>query len=214
MTPLVAYALPFILVYLPYFAWKWSYHGYPLPNTYHAKAASKPHLGQGLEYVFIYFKCYYYLLPALVIPGLMAWRGRSRLLDADPSGTRGALLVALFSIGYLAYVVWIGRDFMFTRFCLPVTPALLLGLQPLMSSARYQKSGAPIVGLLVLASVAGEPGVRFSRFEDYLDAYLTRLGRRPADKAQVLRDLETFDRFYFDHTADAVRRDAIAGFAK
>ena len=46
---LLSFAAPFLLVYLPYFVWKWSYYGYPLPNTFYAKSASQPFVDQGSE---------------------------------------------------------------------------------------------------------------------------------------------------------------------
>ena len=50
---LIGFALPFVVVYGPYFFWKLSYYGHPFPNTFYAKSASKPYLDQGLWYVWL-----------------------------------------------------------------------------------------------------------------------------------------------------------------
>jgi hypothetical protein len=49
--PILAFAAPFVLLYLPYFLWKLCYYGYPFPNTFYAKSASDPLFSQGLYYV-------------------------------------------------------------------------------------------------------------------------------------------------------------------
>ena len=56
------YALPFVVVYLPYFVWRWRYYGDLFPNTYYAKSADLPYFRQGGIYV----------LSTVVIGGLWA----------------------------------------------------------------------------------------------------------------------------------------------
>ena len=56
------YALPFVVVYLPYFVWRWRYYGDLFPNTYYAKSADLPYFQQGGIYV----------LSTVVIGGLWA----------------------------------------------------------------------------------------------------------------------------------------------
>lgn len=123
----VAIALPGVAIYLPYFAWKWWYYGYPLPNTFYAKSAAQSYLSQGARYVGLYFQCYWVLAPALLAAVWLAF-ARLRRWDRFDAGTggRAPLLIALLVVPYLAFVVWVGGDFMFTRFCLPITPALFL----------------------------------------------------------------------------------------
>jgi hypothetical protein len=164
----VAYALPFVVVYLPYFVWKFGYYGYPFPNTYYAKSAGRSYTEQGWYYVELYFSCYYYLIPALVVPlvllgGALWARRRTTRAAADAPGLsapglasiRGLCLITLFTLPFLIYVVRVGGDFMFGRFCLPVTPALLLGLQVLV--ARRTLLGV----LVLLAVVAGSFGIDY-----------------------------------------------------
>jgi arabinofuranosyltransferase len=43
--------VPFLVVYLPYFIWRWQYFGYPLPNTYYAKTgAGLQQIVEGVKY--------------------------------------------------------------------------------------------------------------------------------------------------------------------
>ena len=52
MRPL-ALALPFVVLYVPYFAWRWSYYGDFFPNTYYAKSANLWYFSQGGRYLLI-----------------------------------------------------------------------------------------------------------------------------------------------------------------
>src|SRR5690606_4608557 len=110
-------ALPGLLVYVPYFAWKWSYYGHPLPNTFYAKTAHDPWIGQGLFYLGLFFGCYWALAFAglAVVLAPLALRSGRGGNDALPG------LTLAFVAGYLAFVAWVGGDFMFGRFVMPVT---------------------------------------------------------------------------------------------
>jgi hypothetical protein len=61
---LLAYVLPFVVVFVPYLLWRYSFYGYWVPNTAFAKSAGDPLLGLGWSYVSGFFLCYYALLPA------------------------------------------------------------------------------------------------------------------------------------------------------
>ncbi|MCA8955416.1 MAG: hypothetical protein KDC87_05045 [Planctomycetes bacterium] len=128
--PLVAFSSSLVLIYVPYFAWKLVYYGDPLPNTFYAKSAGRGYLAEGVHYVWLYLACYWVLLPGLALPLVFAWLRRGdRELAAGWGGLRAPLLLGAFVWTYAAYVAWVGGDFMFSRFCLPLTPALLLGWQ-------------------------------------------------------------------------------------
>ncbi|MEE2888425.1 MAG: hypothetical protein VX951_13425 [Planctomycetota bacterium] len=147
---LAGYALPFVLLYLPYFVWKFDYYGHPFPNTYYAKSGGGSYFEQGYYYLRLYFSCYYYLLPALLIPLVMVlWGGKKGRDEIGIASVRGCWLVLLFTLPYLLYVARVGGDFMFSRFCLPVTPALLLGLQYLCRGGKVWVGMAASVFVLV-----------------------------------------------------------------
>jgi hypothetical protein len=149
--PFVGYAASFVLLYVPYFFWKFAYYGHALPNTFYAKSASEPYVGQGFYYVRLYLTCYYYLIPALVVPLWILLR-RNGDTGVETDGRRGPLLVTLFTLPFLMYVIWVGGDFMFARFCLPVTPALFLGLQFLVRTHRW--SAFLVTAIVLVASFA------------------------------------------------------------
>ena len=118
MAPFVAYALPALGLLVPFLLWRHSYYGDWLPNTFYAKSGGDPYVGQGLRYVWLYLQSYWILVPAVLsLPLLLFVRARA------------AVLVAGFSLLYLLFVVWVGGDFMFARFLMPITPLLYLGLQ-------------------------------------------------------------------------------------
>ncbi|MEZ5965982.1 MAG: hypothetical protein R3F56_19255 [Planctomycetota bacterium] len=118
--PFALVAAPGLLVYLPYWVWRYLYYGWPFPNTFYAKSAASAYPQQGLYYLGLYLGCYFVL--ALLPLGLAAgWsRARTRLL---------ASAVALAVTLYAAFVAWVGGDFMFARFLVPITPLAYLGIE-------------------------------------------------------------------------------------
>ncbi|MBL8726410.1 MAG: hypothetical protein JNK49_20370 [Planctomycetes bacterium] len=116
-------ALPGLGLFLPFLLWRHAYYGDWLPNTFYAKSASDPYPGQGWFYVQLFLGSYWVLWPiAALLPVLCCWRrgtGRERL--------------ALMALAYLGFVVWVGGDFMFARFCLPVVPILYLLAEDLVA---------------------------------------------------------------------------------
>jgi arabinofuranosyltransferase len=123
---LVGYVAPFALVLAPYLLWRRAYYGYWVPNTAFAKAAGSAHWDLGWTYVADFFLCYWALLPAL---GAALWflcRRADPLAPISPFlGRRPWLVFAAFFGPYVGFVVYVGGDFMFSRFLLPVLPLLL-----------------------------------------------------------------------------------------
>lgn len=151
---LLAYVVPFAIVFVPYLLWRHAYYGHWVPNTAVAKSAVEPFFGQGLAYVGDFFACYWALLPALVP---IAWFTLARpdpLAPITPFVGRRPWLVLLgFIVPYVGFVVWVGGDFMFARFLLPVLPGLLLAwdLACLRWWARWP---APVVAAALVAGLA------------------------------------------------------------
>lgn len=125
---LLGYCAPFVLVFAPYLLWRHGYYGLWVPNTAIAKSASDPFLSQGWSYVQGFLLCYYALLPAFAVLLWFVGRKGDALAPITPFlGRRAWLAVAAFTLPYTFFVVWVGGDFMFGRFLLPVLPALLFG---------------------------------------------------------------------------------------
>lgn len=148
---LLAYVLPFVGVFVPYLLWRYSFYGYWVPNTAFAKSAGDPLLGLGWNYVSGFFVCYYALLTAFVPLVFFALKKGDFLTSIQPSlGRRPWLVIAAFVLPYLFFVTWVGGDFMFGRFLLPVLPALLFGWDLACQRWRPTWLQPVVAGALVL----------------------------------------------------------------
>jgi hypothetical protein len=145
LAPALAFAVPGFVLFVPFLAWRFLYYEDLLPNTFYAKSGNDPYPSQGWFYVQLFLNGYWVLWPAaVVLPALLPWR---RAMGALP-------VVAAMALVYLAFVVWVGGDFMFARFCLPVTPLLYLVLEGmtrrfLAGSARWAILIAVALGTLL-----------------------------------------------------------------
>lgn len=153
MRIVVAYAAPIALCMGPYLLWRHSYYGLWVPITYYAKSVGAPNLAQGLAYVVDYGKCYSMaLVPAAVALLFGPLRRTSMLAAVDPwAGRRARVALLVFALPYVAYVVWVGGDFMFGRFLLPVTPLALLALDfltPPQARLRVAIATMATIGML------------------------------------------------------------------
>lgn len=139
------YAAPFVLVYVPYFLWRWNYYGDFFPNTYYAKSGHDTYFIQGGRYIasWLIGSGFWLALP-LVLWGL--WCLRTHLL-----GRYALLGLPLF----LVYIAKIGGDFMYGRLLSPVIPIGLLiaeaGLRDLFQRRCYVAASVALVSLLVFA---------------------------------------------------------------
>lgn len=160
---LVAFAVPFAVSFVPYLVWRRLYYGHWVPNTFYAKAGTEPYPGQGLTYLLDYSACYYALIPCALAMLALPFRRSDRFAAVDPwSGPRPGLALLAFTVPYAAFVVWVGGDFMFSRFLLPVTPFVLLAADVALRSARWLE--VPAAALLAL-------GLWFRVEPPYLDDY-------------------------------------------
>ena len=164
---LVAAAL-FLGLWLPWFAWRWWYYGWPFPNTYYVKAAGEwadarsptPRLAaqmidNGRYYLWIWLRetRLLYALP-LALVGLGA--------ALSPRGPRGVLALgcALLALVYVPYTISVGGDFMgLHRFIMPLfvaaAIAVTLGLEQLTSlipahplATAHSPAAPAVLGLL------------------------------------------------------------------
>lgn len=115
------WGLMIVLLYLPYYAWRFAYYGYPFPNTFYAKYGGGPdRLWRGLEHVWGFIFEYGGGVFALLAGLLVLFRK----LDRD------CAYLALLVGGFMGYVVWIGGDALIEyRFLLVITPLLYLLIQ-------------------------------------------------------------------------------------
>ncbi len=188
--PFVAVCAAGLLVYLPYWLWRFNYYGWAFPNTFYAKSAASPYPQQGVYYITLYLGCYYVLLLAP-----LGW-----LVGATRATTRGLALASAGAIAlYLAFVAWVGGDFMFGRFLVPITPLAYLSIELLR--ARWPGHMLALV-LLALTSTAtllrrypteaitrlpsGERGVAEERL-NYTVAWTARMREAAEQLREVFR---------------------------
>lgn len=121
----------FAALFVPYFAWRWHHFGFPLPNTFYAKASPSRFLWlTGLSQVESFLTVHLFWLAA---PALFA------LLRAQPS--RGWRLAAITVLGAFVNNIVVGRDtFPCDRFLLPALPAGAVALAAALSLVRERAS--------------------------------------------------------------------------
>ncbi|RMH38035.1 MAG: hypothetical protein D6689_20400 [Deltaproteobacteria bacterium] len=142
----------FFAIWVPYFAWRWWYYGYPLPNTAYVKAGDAPpdYLAKlraaGWHYVWVWARQTGMVYAAPVaLAGAVAARLGSRGLVA------GTAVLAV-ACAYLAYTVRVGGDFMgLHRFIMPVfaCSALLVARGAAWSSRLDRRVGWAVAAALV-----------------------------------------------------------------
>jgi hypothetical protein len=189
--------LPALAIYLPYFLWRWSYYGYLLPNVFYARSVEEGYTGQGLHYASLYFETYWILLPALVIPAALLLLPATRSARRDPA----PWLILGVSWSYLGYVLWTGGGFMFARYLVPITPALLLAYELLrrhVTAAWFAIALCSLVtgGTLLRdypEEIATPHGSRyvFEERNNYPPTYVELFRRMGRHLRELLRDVDT-----------------------
>ncbi len=178
------WAASFLVIFLPYYLWRYAYYGYALPNTFYAKVGGGWEQGvRGWHYLgdFLIRGGGLALLPLAAI-GL--WRQKTRTL----------LTLAAAVLTFCAYVVLVGGDyFCLHRFFIPVVPiyAVLgaVGLERLRRcrAAFGHQLAAAAVAVLVLIGFAlsVRSGYAAGKFFSGLDASVLRVF---AEEAAFVRD--------------------------
>jgi hypothetical protein len=162
-----------------YFLWRWSYFGYPLPNTYYVKAVPgafiyRPSLSYTLGFIrFTNLHRILIILPLLLLYLAAAWMRRRRspqdncargiLLESVRATWTYTLLVVLPALVFSFYYLTVHTDIMGYRhrFLIPVYPLTLLFLAIPFSAleselerirARASFSGRWTAGLRLLVA--------------------------------------------------------------
>lgn len=132
----LAFAAPFLLLYVPYFLWRWSVYGALLPNTFYAKSGASSYWSQGAVY----------LAHFLGTSGAWLWFPLFVLSLFGRSPRREVFRLRVYTLASIllfgTYVVRVGGDFMEFRFFLPLLPPIAvctevgLRLRPWRTSLR------------------------------------------------------------------------------
>ena len=123
----------FALIWVPWFAFRWRYYGFPLPNTFYAKVTlgnSGAQRARGVAYVQTFVRIHLGIAPVIValLPLLRRrWRAWSSYF-------------VLVVFGYSLYIGYVGGDWSVGRFFVPLLPLfytlLAAGLQMLFDWGR------------------------------------------------------------------------------
>ncbi len=135
-------SLAFVVIYLPYFAWRFSYYGYLLPNTFYAKVGSTTaQVARGIDYVSRFAWVALPLLLAAFYPIIRpSWWRRYAQLRVLP------VIILAFS----AYSIAVGGDCMPAyRFLAPAIP--LLCLLAALNLARVRRTSLLLALSIVIA---------------------------------------------------------------
>jgi arabinofuranosyltransferase len=154
---LLAIASVATLIVGAHLAWRWSYYGYPLPNTFYLKSSGDSGVmrAKGLSYLGLAARELGAVLIGSIVLGLTFGSRGAASRDESASAARsvlawiGRLLIPI----YIAYVVSVGGDFLdLYRFFVPVLPiGLVLG-----AVALSRLGGGTPVGVTTLTfTIAG-----------------------------------------------------------
>ncbi len=183
----------FALIWLPWFAFRWRYYGFPLPNTFYAKVTLTDSADQrlrGLAYLQTFVRIHLgWLLPVVALLPLLrrGWRMWAGYF---------ALIVLVYSL----YVAYVGGDWSVGRFFVPLLPLFYIllagGLIVLGQAiagwvgaclgrwrpALYVGAGAALMALLLALFVQSSLSGEKKLFLDPFDARLAGRARTAMGK--------------------------------
>jgi hypothetical protein len=121
---LSVWALSFLIPFLLYFLWRWSYYGKPLPNPFYIKVAGASYYHQGFAYLLDFVKRFWMWL--MVIPLLFLGKG----IRLNPKLKMVVFYFTSMILVFSCYVVYVGGDFMdMFRFLVPILPFFFFLIQ-------------------------------------------------------------------------------------
>jgi hypothetical protein len=134
LLPMATYAAPF-LIWLAYSAWKLSYYGELLPNTYYAKSADLTYYSQGFIYALAFHVSSHLWMVVVALLLLWPWRGPTNI-----PGRRFAAYAVPAVLLYEWYVIRVGGDFMEGRFYVTLIPLILLAGEQLVHEFSLRRA--------------------------------------------------------------------------
>jgi arabinofuranosyltransferase len=134
-----------VVVVGPWFAWKYSYYGNLLPNTFYAKSASGP-LGPLLF-------AFSFLLTFFILYGAFLLIGRFRKYRKEFFAVPGVAALFVVVPVWMLYIVAVGADFMEYRFMVVLIPLLAMLAAFLLDRYVNALTEGALVGVLLLFSL-------------------------------------------------------------
>ena len=176
---LVAWGLVFLAIYVPYYVWRYSYYGYPMPNTFYSKVGSGYfQYVRGAQYLLEYLKWYGGFI--FVLPLLTLLRKQR-----EPWRDYVALLVGVYSI----YLIYVGGDGLaFFRFVAYIAPLIYVLVR---RGSRTFTSGSAV------ALCAQETGAAASACSWCLSRWRTRCAKPCSPPFPKNRSVRAHSALYF-----------------
>ena len=153
----------FLVIYLPYFIWKYAYYGDIFPNTYYAKSGGASYYSQGFIYLWVYFQSYIssfiflfgFAAIALSLKARTSWKEAFQKIFQQPHLAALVLSLAYILAYGLLFVARVGGDFMYARFLHPIIPFMYfsgeIALQMILQKKeRYLKIACIVLPLFVV----------------------------------------------------------------
>lgn len=134
----LSFAWPLLLLFVPYFMWRWHYFGYPFPNTYYAKVgAPLSDITEGISYI-AYGMVPHVLLITFLVRGL--FRERVRLVSIK------SFLLSILALLMAAVLITGGDHFAEWRYFVYLLPFLYL-----LSASEMARATAAVKSRLARA---------------------------------------------------------------
>lgn len=150
--------LPSIVIGVPYLLWKYSYYGDILPLTYYTKSAGEDYFGQGIFYIWLYFRVHFISAIVLFAAIVLLLRKPNRVEKSDEIYPGSPSITALVAIAVylILFVARVGGDFMFARFVIPVVPFFCIVVERVIDRlpARFVKYRIGVAAFLLAAVLA------------------------------------------------------------
>lgn len=182
--------LALIVIYVPYFMWRYNYFGFIFPNTYYDKLGSETLFSKGFYYIWLYFKPHFtsfliVILPPVVLLPLLKGNFITRIKEFISDKWNAAYLTCIIIVyAYLIiFVAKVGGDFMHARFIIPMVPYIYFIIFYSLLKYFSLKNLNIALAVLLLCSFI-ETKIRFDVFKapDKNGKIITTLNRDVADE--------------------------------
>lgn len=156
---LLFFNLAVILIYIPYFLWRYNYYGFLFPNTYYDKLGNESFYSKGFQYIWLYFKPHFvsilaFILPLFIIFPLVKNKFKNNLKEFLKDNWNAAFLVSvkIVLLYLIFFVAKVGGDFMYARFIIPIAPFIYFIIFYSIVKLVKPKNINIVLAVLVLAS--------------------------------------------------------------
>jgi len=134
-----------LCLYLPYWLWRSTFYGYPLPNTYYVKEGAQSLWAPGARYLLSWLSAHPWLALGLASLSMSlksrrrASEPRAQLTPAPHAAPQSLpLLAGLWALCLCLHVAHVGGDFMANhRFLTPITPLCAALISPQLAAALF-----------------------------------------------------------------------------